>query len=363
MIPMNSTQAWIALDLLPNIGPKTAQRLLQVFETPGSVFCAPAAEISRLGFLNRAQINALLKGPDEKRAQDIMNTLKAAGARAICLNDPEYPEILKEIDAPPSVLYTRGRLDDLQPAVAIVGTRSPSLYGKETAFRLARDLSTQGISIISGLARGIDREAHRGALEGIAGTVAVLGSGIDVIYPPEHKDLAESIGDKGAVVSEFPPETKPDAKNFPRRNRIISGLAQAVIIVEATLKSGALITSRYALDQGRPIMAVPGNVTNVRSQGPHHLIGQGAILIENAQDVITEIAPQVSGILRQFKHCVEQSDDILTMASGSPVSVDEIATHLDIDVMEASRRVSRLELSGSLERIAGNRYITRSIHG
>lgn len=360
---MNPTQAWIALDLLPNIGPKTVRRLLQVFKTPETLFSAPAAEITGLGFLSRPQVDALLRGPDGNQVRHVMERLEAAGARAVCLDDAEYPALLREIHDPPGVLYTKGSLADLQPAVAIVGTRSPSLYGKETAFRFARDLSAQGISVISGLARGIDREAHRGALEGIAGTVAVLGSGIDVIYPPEHGDLARSISGAGAVVSEFPPGTNPDARNFPRRNRIISGLAQGVIVVEATLRSGAMITARYALDQGRPIMAVPGNITNVRSQGPHHLIGQGAVLIEHAGDVVAEIAPQVSAIIAQLKHTDGQSDDILTMASGSPVSLDEIAAQLAVDIMEASRRVSRLELSGSLERIAGNRYITRSVHG
>lgn len=360
---MNPTQAWIALDLLPNIGPKTVRKLLQVFGKPQSVFNAPAVAISSLGFLSRVQMDAILAGPDEKRVLHIMDLLEANGSKAICLDDPTYPDILREIDDPPCVLYTNGSLVDLQPAVAIVGMRSPSLYGKEAASRLARDLSTHGISIISGLARGIDREAHLGALEGIAGTVAVLGSGLDVIYPPEHADLARRIASKGAVVSEFPPGTRPDARNFPRRNRIISGLAQAVIVVEATLRSGAMITARYALDQGRLIMAVPGAVTNARSQGPHHLIRQGAALIEHAQDIIAEIAPQVSGIIRELKHTAERSDDILTMASGSPVSIDEIALHLGINVMEASRRVSTLELSGSLTRIAGNRYITRSIHG
>lgn len=360
---MNSTQAWIALDLLPNIGPKTVRRLLQVFGSPQSVFSAPGAEISRLDFLSRVQVDAILAGPDEQRVRHTMETLERTGSMAVCLDDPAYPELLRLIDDPPCVLYSRGTLVDLQPAVAIVGTRSPSLYGKETAFRLARDLSAQGVSIVSGLARGIDREAHLGALEGIAGTVAVLGSGVDIIYPPEHAELASRIGLKGAVVSEFPPGTRPDARNFPRRNRIISGLAQAVIVVEATLRSGAMITARYATDQGKSVMAVPGNVTNMRSQGPHHLIREGAVLIEQAQDVVAEIAPQLGIILDQLKHAGSQSDEILTMASGSPVTIDEIATHLGIDIKEASRRVSALELSGSLSRIAGNRYTTRSIHG
>jgi DNA processing protein len=363
VIPKSSTQAWISLDLLPAIGPRTAFRLIQTFRTPEAVFSAPAGRIAGLDYLNARQKDALLAGPDENRVRQILQALDAMGARAVCLDDAAYPDPLKEIHDPPCVLYVKGDIQDLQPSVAIVGTRSPTLYGRETACRLARDLSSQGISVVSGLARGIDREAHLGALKGIARTVAVLGSGIDVIYPPEHRELSESIATAGALVSEFPPGTRPDAGNFPRRNRIISGLCQAVVVVEASLKSGAMITARYALDQGRPVMAVPGNITNVRSQGPHQLIAQGAVLVQGASDVLAEIAPQVKRILGRLKQSPNSPDDILTMASGSPVSIDEIAAHLKIDTMEATRRVSRLELAGTIERIAGNRFITRSVHG
>ncbi len=250
-----------------------------------------------------------------------------------------------------------------QPAVAIVGTRSPTHYGKDMAYRLARNLSTQGISIISGLARGIDGQAHLGALEGIAGTVAVLGSGIDVIYPPEHAALAEKVSTKGAVISEFPPGTSPDARNFPRRNRIITGLCQGIVVVEATLRSGAMISSRYALEQGKLIMAVPGNVSNMRTQGPHQLIRQGAVLIQDADDVLSELAPQIKGTLKEFKPSLDGSDDILTLVASAALSIDEIAVQLDIDVIEAGRRVSMLELTGAIERIEGNRYTVRSING
>jgi DNA processing protein len=360
---MSMIEAWIALDLLPAIGPKTAQRLIQIYGTPETILAKPASELKNLSFLNKAQLDSLASGPDYKRVKEVLCKLDSLGAYAVCLGDPAYPSILKEIDDPPSVLYVKGTLDDLEPAVAIVGTRYPSHYGKDMAFRLAQSLSIQGISIISGLARGIDGQAHLGALGGVAGTVAVLGSGIDVIYPPEHAKLFESIAAKGAVITELPPGTSPDAKNFPRRNRIISGLCQGVIIVEATLKSGAMITSRYALEQGKLIMAVPGNVTNLRSQGPHQLIRQGAVLIQDADDVLAEIAPQIKGLLNTFKPSLKRTDDILTLVAASPLSIDDIAIQLNIDIMEASRRVSMLELTGDVERIEGNRYTLRSMNG
>jgi DNA processing protein len=356
-------EAWIALDLLPAIGPRTAQRLLQIYGTPETILAKPISELKGLGILNKKQLDSLANGPDDKRVKEVLCKLDSLNAYAICLSDPAYPQILKEIDDPPSVLYVKGSLDDVEPAVAIVGTRYPSHYGKDMAFRLSQSLSVQGISVISGLARGIDAQAHLGALDGVARTVAVLGSGIDVVYPPEHVKLFDSIAAKGAVITEFPPGTSPDAKNFPRRNRIISGLCQGVIIVEATLRSGAMITARYALEQGKLIMAVPGNVTNVRSQGTHQLIRQGAVLIQDSDDVLAEIAPQIKGLLEKFKPSLTETDDILTLVAASPLSIDDIAIQLNIDIMEASRRVSMLELTGSVERIEGNRYALRSMNG
>jgi len=356
-------EAWIALDLLPAIGPRTAQKLIQIYRTPETILSRPVSELKGLGILNKTQLDSLARGTDDKRVKEVLCKLDSLKAYALCLDDTAYPQILKEIDDPPSVLYVKGSLDDVEPAVAIVGTRYPSHYGKDMAFRLAQSLSAQGISVISGLARGIDAQAHLGALDGVAGTVAVLGSGIDVIYPPEHAKLFESIAAKGAVITELPPGTSPDAKNFPRRNRIISGLCQGVIVVEATLRSGAMITARYALEQGKLIMAVPGNVTNVRAQGTHQLIRQGAVLIQDADDVLSEIAPQIKGVLKKFKPSLTGADDILTLVAASPLSIDEIANLLNIDIMEAGRRVSMLELSGAVERIEGNRYTLRSMNG
>jgi DNA processing protein len=363
---MSSIRSWIALDVMPEMGPRTVQRLLARFGSPEGAFAAAEAELRSAGFLKQGQIRNILDGPDERRVEEVLAVLDDAGAWAVPAGDPSYPACLRELEDPPTVLYVMGSLDEIQPAVAVVGTRSPSMYGRRTAFHLARDLSLQGVSIVSGLARGIDQEAHRGALEGLAGTIAVLGSGIDVIYPPEHADLAGRIAGKGALLTEFPPGTKPDARNFPRRNRIISGLAGAVIVVEASMRSGAMITARLAVEQNRTVMAVPGNVTNVRSQGPHHLIRQGALLVETASDVIAEIAPSIAGALMGLKDLKETkapSDEILTMAASGPVTIDEIALSLDLDVAEAARRVSALELSGRLERISPNRYVARDTNG
>lgn len=360
---MSTIEAWIALDLLPAIGPRTVRKLLERFHSPERILSTPVSEIKESGILNKAQIEALRNGPDEKKVDEVLGALEAAEAYALCLDDPAYPAVLRQIEDPPSVLYVKGSLDGFEPAVAIVGTRSPSHYGKETAFTLARDLSTHGISIVSGLARGIDREAHLGALDGIAVTVAVLGSGVDTIYPPEHADLSDAIAKKGAVVSEFPPGTKPDARNFPRRNRIISGLSAGVIVIEASLPSGAMITARFAGEQGRLVMAVPGAVTNVRSQGPHHLIRQGATLVQGAQDVIAEIAPQVKSLLSDTEPSLKQQDMIVSLVMGTPLSIEEIARELQVDIPEATRRVSMLELEGAIRRIEGNRFVVRSNNG
>ncbi|HOO38692.1 MAG TPA: DNA-processing protein DprA [Deltaproteobacteria bacterium] len=360
---MKSTEAWIALDLIPGIGPKTIQKLLEIYHTPADILSAPPSQFNNLSFLNAAQKTALVAGVDEKALANVMETLESHGGHALCLDDPAYPEMLRHIADPPSVLYIKGDLHDLQPAVAIVGTRSPSHYGKDTALRLGRDLSTMGISVVSGLARGIDTHAHQGALQGIAKTVGVLGSGIDAIYPPENKALAEAIAQQGAIVSEFPPGTHPDPKNFPRRNRIISALSTGVIVIEAAYKSGALITARYAGEQGKCLMAIPGAVTNIRSQGPHHLIRQGAVLVRDAADVIMEIAPQVKGFISDTEKHGEDRDDIVRACSGQALSIDDIAHELHMTVSEVTQRISMLELSGEIIKVDGNRFIARSGNG
>jgi len=360
VVDMDHTEAWVTLDLISCIGPKSAQRLLEIFKTPENILSAPISKIKETGFLNAAQLKSLAGGPDREAVEKAFTALKAHGARAVGFDDPSYPEVLKQIEDPPLVLYVKGSLADLEPAVAIVGTRAPSHYGRETAFSLARDLSAKGVTVVSGLARGIDTAAHEGALEGMASTVAVLGSGIDVIYPPENAGLAEKIAHRGAVISENPPGTFPDPGNFPRRNRIISALSSGVVVVEAAYRSGALITSRLAMEQGKTVMAVPGQITNVRSQGPHHLIRQGAALVRDADDVLMEIAPQVKRAIGITETLLQPSDEIVELTGGDALSIEDIARELGLDVVEAAKRVSMLELAGKIVRIEGNRFTARS---
>jgi len=360
---MSTIEAWIALDLLPGIGPRTVRKLLEIFHTPEKILDTPVSVIRDLGFLNKAQLEAFMTGPDPARVKEVIRSLADAGAYVLCLDDPSYPPLLREIEDPPCVLSVKGSMEDLQPSVAIVGTRSPSHYGKEMAYTLSRELSAMGISVVSGLARGVDKAAHQGALEGIAKTVAILGSGIDVMYPPEHEKLADRIAEKGAVLSEFPPGTHPDSGNFPRRNRIISGLCIGTLVIEASIRSGAMITARLAGEQGRLVMALPGPVNNVRSQGPHHLIRQGAVLVRNAEDVMAEIFPQVKSILKDSVQMPKNSDEIVSLVSGSPLSIEEIARELDMSIPDASLRISMLEINGELTRIEGNRFTARSANG
>jgi len=280
---------WLALNLALWDNLKLMQKALSAFPSPLEAFRAPRRELFSLGFdadrAERMGSAALLE-----QAYKEFDRVEKKGYSLVTFRDTEYPPDLKEIFDPPCVLYVRGRAEALQgPAVAIVGARKPSPYGRAFAERLAEDLSGRGIVVVSGLALGIDSGAHWGALKG-GRTVAVLGSGLDNLYPRENRKLAASIADGGAVLSEFPLDTAPFSENFPRRNRVISGLARAVVVVEAAERSGSLITAGFALDQGREVMAVPGNVTSEMSRGSNGLIKKGAKLVESWEDVAEELA-------------------------------------------------------------------------
>ena len=360
---MDRTEAWILLNLIPGIGPRSVFRLLEIFHTPEAIIQAPPARIRELNILKPAQLREMGKGPDKAGLERVKATLKGCRARALAWDDPAYPEALRRIDDPPPVLYVRGSLEGFEPAVAVVGTRAPSHYGALVAESLSCDLAAQGMTVVSGLARGIDTRAHAGTLKGGGKTVAVLGTGIDVIYPPENAALAEKIAINGAVVSELPPGTHPEPGNFPRRNRIISGLSSGVIVVEAAQRSGALITARLAGEQGRTVMAVPGPVTNLRSKGPHRLIREGAALVRDADDVMMEIAPEVKQIIEASETGAQARDEILDLMGGEALSIDDIAHELGLDVAEVARRMSVMELTGEVVRTEGNRFMVRSIHG
>ncbi len=283
----------IEITLLPGVGAQTQNRIWQSLSDVSSLFSMSDASLAALGIPDEA--HALIRSRGyQATAAEIYDWGIREGCRFLVRGGPEYPPLLEEIYNPPLVLYARGRLEVLQMhCIAIVGTRKPTLYGLQMAQGLASDLGSRGIGITSGLARGIDAAAHRGALEGKGFTIAVLGCGIDIVYPREHRQLTNRIVENGLILSEFPPGTSPSPQNFPVRNRIISGLALGTVIVEASEYSGSLITARLAMEQNREVFAVPGNLTSPQSFGPNYLIKQGAKLVQSWRDVVEELPAEI----------------------------------------------------------------------
>lgn len=284
---------------------------------------------------------------------------------AISLGDVRYPTALAAIHDPPPTLWVCGQLEVLHmPSVAVVGSRAASPYGLEVSRRLGADLARRNLTIVSGMARGIDSAAHRGALEAAGATIAVFGCGVDVIYPPEHRALAHRICERGALVSEFPPGMPPLKHNFPRRNRIISGLSLAVVVVEAAEGSGSLITADFALEQGRAVLAVPGNVLGGRNYGAHALLRDGAKLVECVDDIVDELPAgigDVGGIAQRRESkpgdLASQDPVLRSMDDGDAYDLDEIAERSGLDRVRLLPRLLELELAGAVQRVEGGRFI------
>jgi DNA processing protein len=350
---------WIALNMTPGVGPRAAARLLERFGSAEAVFAALRAELERLRLRPEA-IESIVLRDCHAAAETELERIRALGADVLVLDDGAYPALLREIADPPITLYVRGEwaacLD--APCVGIVGSRRCSTYGQNVASLLARDLASRGVTIISGLARGIDAAAHRGALEAGGRTVGVLGTGVDEIYPRDHRKLAEEITARGgALVSQFPLGTPPIPENFPYRNRIISGLSLGVVLVEAAENSGSLITARLAMEQNREVFAVPGNITSRNSFGTNYLIkGAGAKLVQQWQDVAAELPPDIAARLLPPEAKRKTGG---TQPSGTPpadlsqgeraifnlLSADD-PTH--IDALIAASKLSIPELTGVL---------------
>ncbi|MCX6564549.1 MAG: DNA-processing protein DprA [Candidatus Aminicenantes bacterium] len=359
--------SWLALNLALWDNLKLLQKVLSRFPSPREAFRAPEAELTSLGFdADRAE---RLRSPAfMERAHKEFDRLQQKGYSLVTFGDTEYPADLKEIFDPPCVLYVQGRAEVLQgPAVAIVGTRKPSPYGRAVAERLAEDLSSRGVVVVSGLALGIDSAAHWGALKG-GRTVAVLGSGLDNIYPRVNRKLVDKLAERGAALSEFPLDTDPFAANFPRRNRIISGLARAVVVVEAAERSGSLITAGFALDQGREVMAVPGNVTSDMSRGSNGLIKKGAKLVESWEDVAEELGSPLRETLLAQKEGETRPLPLMTDSEAAVyhwLKPDEL-THIDELVEKGSLSASELlvlllalEIKGLVRQSPGMNYQRR----
>ncbi len=290
---------WIALNMTPGVGPRAATRLLERFGSPSAVFSATRTELEMLR-LGPETIDSILKNEFQERAKRELEMVKADGGDVLILDDGSYPAMLREIDDPPPVLYVKGDWQACfdQPCIGVVGSRNCSTYGQNSSEMLSRDLAKHGITIVSGLARGIDTAGHRGAVAAGGRTVAVMGTGLDNIYPKENNGLVrEILSGGGCLVTQFPLGTPPLPDHFPFRNRIISGFSHGVLIIEANERSGSLITARLASEQNREVMAVPGNITSSNSFGTNYLIKSGAKLVQHWQDVVAELPSDIAAAI------------------------------------------------------------------
>jgi DNA processing protein len=359
----------IELTLIPGIGTLTQNRIWNTLPDIAGLFSMGQKSLQALSIPDEA-CQTIRARSHESIAAEIYDWGCREGCRFLIRGDPEYPPLLEEIYDPPLVLYSRGQLSWLErPCIAIVGTRKPTIYGLQMAQGIASDLGTRGITVISGLARGIDGAAHRGCLEGNGGTVAVLGCGIDVVYPREHHHLTRKILENGLLLSEFPPGTSPSPQNFPVRNRVISGLALGTLIVEASEYSGSLITARLAMEQNREVFALPGNLTTPQSFGPNFLIKQGAKLVQSWRDVVEELPAELrqeiliredapSSRKKELRLLSEDESRVLELLKmDEATQFDKIYRGSGLGISNLSDLLLNLEMGGRIRQLPGNLYV------
>jgi len=362
---------WLALHRTPQIGTQRFHKLLASYGTPAEVFHAQPEGLRAAG-IAPASID-YLRQPDWEAVDRDMEWLSQPGNHVVRFQDAAYPPLLKQIADPPVLLFVRGDTDYLaQPQLAIVGSRNPTHSGQALAREFAAHLASFGLTITSGLATGVDGAAHRGAIEAGGATLAVSGTGPDRVYPARHRDLAHQVAENGALVTEFPPGTAPLAANFPRRNRIISGLSLGTLVVEAALRSGSLITARSALEQGREVFAIPGSIHNPLARGCHALIREGAKLVETGDHILEELAAQITALVAPDDHRAGAAASIgqprepgelpseyrqlLELIEYEAVSVDQLVERSGLTPEEVSSMLLVLELDGHLVSGAGGRY-------
>jgi DNA processing protein len=361
---------WIALSRVKGLGCVSFRKLADHFDDPLEAFSASAAALAEIEGFDQDAIDGVRNFSDWGAVESEIAKAKKAAVNIVPFTDPSYPTRLRMIPDPPPVLYVKGEIrGEDERAIAVVGSRSASDYGRRVARNLCRDLASLGFTVVSGMARGIDGAAHEMTLTAGGRTIAVLGSGVDYAYPPEHGHLYQRISQNGAVVSEFPIGTRPMAFNFPARNRLISGLSVGVVVVEATEKSGSLITARLALEQGREVFAVPGEVGASRSRGAHRLIRQGAKLVETAHDIIEEIAPQLlrrgSEVVSEPKRPLPQNfggdfQKIFSLFQDRSLQIDEIIESSGYSSAKVSEILLELELQGYIKQLPGKKYTAES---
>lgn len=365
--------AWLAIHRTPGVGPVTFQKLLAEIDSPQQILANP----QQLKTID-SPIRQALQKPDWQTVEADLQWLQQPDRQILTLHDATYPALLREIPDPPPLLYLQGNPELLNSwQLAVVGSRNPSASGRQTAEGFARYLAGGGLTVTSGLATGIDAAAHQGALKADGPTIAVVGTGLDRVYPAKHRQLAHQIASNGLLVSEFPLGTPPKAENFPRRNRIISGLSLGTLIVEAALKSGSLITARMAMEQGREVFAIPGSIHNPLSRGCHQLIREGAKLVEKAEHIIEELGA-LAGIRLSADSPTSTSNDpdppdgdmpdgeyqILFEHLGfDPIHIDQLVANSGLTADAVSSMLLLLELQGQVASMPGGRYVRTGSSG
>jgi DNA processing protein len=357
---MDDKKYWVGFNLIKGIGAVRMQGLVARFGDLESAWRADPLSLAQSG-LGAKVVERVLAARQKVDLDQVWEKIQSQGIKILTWQDSEYPARLKEIDQPPPVLYARGEYltDDLF-AVAIVGTRRITPYGRQVTEELASFLASNGITVVSGLARGVDAVAHQSALKAGGRTIGVLGSGVDVIYPPEHAKLAEQMMERGAVISDYAPGTPPDASNFPPRNRIISGLSLAVVVIEAGETSGALITAEFAAEQGREIFAVPGGIFAPQSKGANRLIQNGAQPLLKMDDIMQALDFTRIGEYRSARKVLptdETEARLLDVIGSEPLHVDEIRNQADLPIERVSATLALMELKGMVRQVGGMNYV------
>jgi DNA processing protein len=363
---MNATEACIALNMLPTVGPVRLRKLLEVLETPERVLAANRSELRKIDGVGNEVADQISRWESIVDLAAELKRVADFGATVITQSSPEYPKSLREIHAPPIVLYVWGEIQERdQHAIGIIGARRTTHYGTESAKKLAYQIAYAGLTVISGLARGIDTAAHQGALASKGRTIAVIGSGLSKLYPPENKVLAEKIANgNGAIVSEFSMAVEPDRQTFPMRNRIIAGWSHGVLVVEAGLNSGALITASQALEQGRSVYAVPGQINAASAMGSNRLIQQGAKLVMSANDILDDLQvllpdtkPSPEAASRPLPPLTDDERRVFDAIESAETPIDQITAKCDLPSATVSSTLLRLELKRLVKQLPGKYFV------
>ncbi|MEI8342214.1 MAG: DNA-processing protein DprA [Verrucomicrobiota bacterium] len=361
---MTETEACIAINMIPKMGPVRLRKLLEVFENPQRILSAKAGELRSIDGIGNEVASTIASWEEQVDLQAELDRITAFGAHVLTQQSPEYPRLLREIHNPPILLYVWGKLSERdRHAIGVVGSRRTSHYGLECAKKLSYQLAYSGITVVSGLARGIDTAAHQGALAAKGRTIAVLGSGLNRLYPPENLQLAEKIAQSGAVVSEFSMDVTADTQTFPMRNRIVSGWGTGVLVIEAGLNSGALITANQAVEQGRSVYAVPGQIDRPTAAGSNRLIQQGAKLVTGAGDILDDlqillpVTPKLTASSPRSDLLQPVEKQIYDAINDNETAIDEIIAKTKLPTATVSSTLLALEMKRFVKQLPGQHFV------